>query len=133
MLGFTLNVTSGYWPKYTGDGNLYFSYIVQTAPEITLDVTFEHDGTATAEKVAWRAQTVRKIRVIAEGTAFTTAGATYSNKSMIIDLVGKWQSFAAIDEIDGNDVVTGTFRGSYNATAVSAGRIIVVNGNSSLA
>lgn len=133
MLGFNLNVKSGYWPKYTGDGNLYFSYIVQTAPEITLDVTFEHDGTATAEKAAWRAQTVRKIRVKAEGSSFTTAGATYAKKTMIIDLVGKWQSFAAIDEIDGNDVVTGTFNGRFNSTANSAGRVIVVNALSSMA
>lgn len=132
MLGFNLNVRTGFIPKYTGDGNLYFSYTVQTEPEITLDVTFEHDGTATTEKAAYRAQTVRKIRVLAEGSTFTTAG-TYAKKTMIIDLVGKWQSFAAIDEIDGNDVVTGTFAGKYNATAASAGRVIIANLNSSLA
>jgi hypothetical protein len=66
-----------------------------------------------------------------QGAALTTAG-TYTYKTFIIDLVGKWQSFSTIDEQDGNDVVTGTFKGAYNSTAGLFGRFIVVNENSSL-
>ena len=132
LLASTLNVTTGLIPKYTGDGELYFSFVQATESEITLDVTFEHDGTATAEKTAWRDETPRQIRLLAEGSAFTTAGSTYENKTMIIDLAGKWESFDKLGDQDGNDIVTGTFRARYNSAAALYARITMVNDLASL-
>lgn len=126
LLGATLNVTTGLIPKFTADGELYFSFVQTTSPEVTLDITFEHDGTAVAEKANRKAETPRLIRLLAEGSTFTTAGTTYSKKTMIIDLAGKWETFEKIGEQDGNDIVSGVFRSRRNATIDDFGSITMV-------
>lgn len=118
LLGLTLNVTTGWIPKYTADGNKYFTFIQSTPPEVTLQLTFEHDGTATAEKTNWRNETARLIRLEFEGeTAFATPGTTYSYNTFRIDMAGKWETFDKLGEQDGNDIITATFRARYNSTS----------------
>jgi hypothetical protein len=117
LLSFALNWTTGFQPVWTADGQLYFSFVKQVMPEIVLDVTFEHDGTAVAEIANWRAETSRLIRLLFEGSVFGTPGTTYNNKTLIIDLAGRWDNFDKIGEQDGNDIVTGQFRARYNGTA----------------
>lgn len=131
LLSATLNVTTGLVPVFTADGALYFTFVKGVMPEITLDITFEHDGTATAEKAAWRAETARLIRLQFEGAALGTAG-DYTYKTLTIDLAGKWESFSALEDSDGNDTVTATFRARYNATAALFAQIDVVNELSAL-
>ena len=131
LLNANLSVDTGQQAVHTADGELYFSFVKQVAPEIMLSMTYEHNASAIAEKAAWKAQTARQIRLLCEGSALTTAG-TYSKKSMIIDLVGKYESFAALTDQDGNDAVSCTFRGRYNATADTAGQFVVVNELSAL-
>jgi hypothetical protein len=126
LLNMSLNVTTGWKAVHTQDGNLYFSFAKITEPEITLDLTFEHNASAVTEKAAWRAGTPRLIRLKYEGSALTTAG-TFANKTLIIDLAGKWESFDPLDDDDGNDVVSGTFRARYNSTAAFFAQIKVVN------
>lgn len=116
-LGFTLDVTTGWKAVQTGDGNLYFSFLKNIGPEITCEFTFEHDTVAVTEIAAWRAGTHRKIRMEFTGTTFDTAGTAYTNKTLLVDLDGKWESFDPLDDDDGNDVVTGTFRARYNSTS----------------
>ena len=117
LLGFSLSVNTGWLPAYAADGSLNFSFIKQTMPEITLEVTFEHNATAVAEKANWRNQTPRQLRLRFDGSALTTtdAGAAYDTKTFIIDLSGKWESWDVLDEQDGNNVVKGTFRARYNS------------------
>ena len=74
FLEMALNVNTGWKPVYTGDGNLYFTFNKCVGPEITLDVTFEHDATGVIEIGKWRAEGGRLIRLAFEGSAFTTAG-----------------------------------------------------------
>jgi hypothetical protein len=126
LLSAQLSYKSGYVPKFTADGNLYFSFVQTTMPEAVLNLTFEHDTTSTAEKVNWRAETARKIRLIATGSAFT-AGSAYSAKTMIIDLNGKWETFKKIGERNGNDILEGTFRGAYDETSADYGKVVIVN------
>jgi hypothetical protein len=132
FVSMELSVTTGHVAYRVGDGNLYFSASKQIQPEVTLGVTFEHDSTAVAEIAAWRAETPRSIRIEFTGAAVETAGTTYSNKQLFIDLVGKWETFSSLEDNDGNDVVTGTLRARYNSTASSSGRFIVVNELSAL-
>ena len=113
LLEASLKVTTGWVPVFTADGALYFSFVKNIGPEITLDITFEHDAIGAAQKVAWRAGTPQVIRLLCEGTSVATQGTLYTYKSLIVDLWGKWEKIEAIDEIDGNDVVKGTFRGRY--------------------
>lgn len=127
LLGASLKVTTGWVPVWTGVGAAYFGFAKQTPPEITLEITFEHDGTSAAEKVFWRAGTARKLQLKCVGSALATPGTAYTYKSLIVNLCGKWEKFNKIDEMDGNDIISSTFRGRYNSTAADAGNIIVVN------
>lgn len=127
LIEASLKVKTGWQPVFTGGGDVYFAFHKCTLPEFLLDVTFEHDATAVAEKVAWRAQTARAIQLKAVGSAVATPGTTYSNKTMIINLAGKWEKFDIIGEQNGNDIVKGTLRGRYNAANAKLGNIIIVN------
>jgi hypothetical protein len=133
LMAVTYKHATGWQPIMpTGDGNLYYPSIKLVAPEVTLEITFEHESTAAAEKAAWRAGTARLIRLLVQGTALTTAGTTYTHKTLIVDLPGKWESFNKLDEDNGNDIVTGLFRSRYNATVGDAGKVVVVNEVASL-
>lgn len=127
FLSFELSYTSGWQPVYSGDGNLYFTFAKQTAPEITLTIKFEHDTNSVAEKAAFVAGTPRSVHISIDGDALGTPGTTYTYKTLAIDLLGKYTTFSGLDEEDGNDVVTGTITARYDSTAASAGQIIVVN------
>ncbi len=123
LLGMSLSINTGWLPVYTADGALYFSFIKQTTPEVTLQITFEHDTTAIAEKAKWRAQTPRIIRLVFTGS---------DNKQLAIDIAGKWASFDVLGEQDGNDIVSGTFRGTYNATVGGMFQTAITNTLSAL-
>ena len=129
LLSASLNVTTGWQGNHTADGRIDFSFIKQVQPEIVLELTLEHETTAMAEKAAWRAGTARLIQLKFEGSALTTTDdlATYDVKTFIINLAGKWEKFGPLDDQDGDDVVTGTFRARYNAEAARFAEIIVVN------
>jgi len=109
LLNMNLAVNTGWTPVYTADGNLYFSFVKQAMPEVTMAITFEHDATSVAEIAAWRAGTARSIAVEFAGSS--------TAKYLKLRLVGKWDNFEKIGERDGNDIVTGNFRARYNATA----------------
>jgi len=123
LLGMSLSINTGWLPVYTADGALYFSFIKQTTPEVTLQITFEHDTTAIAEKVNWRTQKPRIISLV-----FTGSG----NKQLAIDIAGKWESFDVLGEQDGNDIVSGTFRGTYNSTVGGMFQTAITNTLSAL-
>lgn len=125
-VGFDLNVKTGWMYQATGDGNLYPSLLKQVGPEVTCDITFEHDTVAVDEKAAWLAQTHRKIRFEFLGTTFDTGG-TYANKTILIDLDGKWESFEGMGDLDGDNTFTGTFRARRNATSEAFVGFTVVN------
>jgi len=131
LLGAELSIKTGWAPVFTGDGKLYFTFIKCVDPEVLLKVTFEHNATAVAEKDAWIAQTARLMRLLVQGSALGTSGA-YTYKTLQIDLAGKWEDFEVIGAQDGNDIVTGTLRARYNATADLFGQVVVVNELSAL-
>lgn len=127
LLNFALNWTTGLIAVPTLDGDLFFTFVKKTTPEITLDLTFEHDSSSVAEKVNWRAETPQLIRLQFEGSAVETAGTSYTYKTFNIDLAGKWDTFSALADQDGNDIVTGTFRARYNSTAAFFAELLIVN------
>lgn len=129
---FKLEIETGWKRKFTGDGQVYFSFIEQVGPKVNLEITFEHDAIAVAQKVTWRAETPQQIRLIFTGGALTTPGTAYTYKTLTIDLAGMWEKFDKIDEEDGNDIIKGTFRGGYDATAALFLEMVVVNEVASL-
>jgi len=132
LLNMELSVTTGMQAVFTADGVVYFSFVKNVMPEIMLNITFEHDSTAVAEIAAFRAKTARSVALTFEGTAPATPGTTYSYKTLQVQLLGKWESFEALGEQDGNDIVTGAMRCRYNGTAAALGSIICVNELSAL-
>jgi len=133
ILSFELNMNpTGWQPIPVGDGNLYFSGVkfVGNSPE--LQITFEHDASAVSEIANWRSEAERGIKLIFEGTALTSAG-TYTYKTLIFNLYGKWMSFDPLGDQDGNDIVTGTFRVGYSSAAAAKGSIVLVDETSALA
>ncbi len=116
----------------TADGRLDYSQVVMGLPSGSLKVDFYHEGSAIAEKAAWRNKTPRVIRLQIQGTKLATAGTTYSYKTLIVDLYGYWSKFSNLGENAGIDTVTGEFTMAYDPTAASAGQILIVNSLASL-
>ena len=128
LLAAELVVDTGYRPIPVGDGNLFFSsHALKSPPDITLSITFEHDASAIAEKVNWRAETPQLFQLKSEGTALGTAGTTYTFKTLIINVAGRWEDFEKIGDQDGNDIITGVVRVKYNSTAAFFAQLITVN------
>ena len=131
LISMELPITTGWVFIPVGDGQLYPTATKRVGDEITLNITFEYDASATAEITAWRNQTERALRLIWTGNNLTTGG-THTTKKLTIDLYGKWVEFSPLDEADGNDRVTGTFRVGYSTSAAKKGTISVVNELTSL-
>ncbi len=132
LLSASLEVDTGIIRKWTADGSLDFSFIQYTRPEVILELTYEHNATAVTEKGKWRSEAVRLIRLDFTGSDLTTAGSSHSAKLFRIDLAGKYEDFGALEDQDGNDTVTATFRALYSSTDSLFGEIKVVNENSAL-
>ena len=131
LLNMNLNVTSGWQAIESASGRLDLSGVKFVGSAGTLEVTFEHDGTATAEIANWRSEAERVIRLEFPGTDLASAGA-YTTKLFRVDLYGKWENFEPIGEQDGNDIVTGTFRIGYSSVAAARGEFTIVNELSAL-
>ena len=124
LLDMSLSITPGWTHVYTGDGYLYFSFLKQVQPEVILTITFEHDAISVAEKAYWKAGTARSISLEFAGSS----AAKYAKFRM----VGKWDNFQQLGERDGNDIVQGTFRCCYNATAAGFFSAVIGTGLASL-
>lgn len=124
----TLNVSTGLAGHHKIDGNKYFALTQRNGDNmsVTADLRFEHNASATAEIQHHRSQTARKLRLRWLGASLSTAGSTYTYNTLVIDLRGKWEAFAAIDEQDGNDVVTGTFRCGTDSTGTDFAKFVLV-------
>lgn len=134
FLGATINCVTGWDYLYTGDGNLYFTR-AKFFPELqalTGSITFEFDGTATAEEAFFNANTPRLMRILTEGSTLGTAGTAYSKKSHIIDCALVWTGFSELENRNGNDVVTLDFEAVYNSDEDLFAEITVVNALSAL-
>jgi len=132
LLSMEFGGKTGFVPFPAASGNLYFGAEKQVAPEFELKIVFEHDATSVAEKVAWRAQTPRAIRLKWTGAAVGTGGTTYSVKTFIIDVTGVWTKFDKIGEENGDDIVAGTLVCRYDAVEPTSGQFIIVNELSAL-
>jgi len=123
---WSLAVTTGFTPVPTQDGNIAWAHHKQVGYEATLSLTMELNDTAGTEKIAWRDGTPRIIQIKTEGAALTSGGTSYTNKSLIINAVGVYETFDPMSDADGNDTVSATFRLRHDASAGDS-EIIVVN------
>ena len=133
VLGIRLEIDFGLTPKFAGSGNLYFCALTRTGFNPRLTMTIEHSATAAvAQKVLFRSNSPRAIKLLIEGAALGTAG-TYTYKSFIFESRGYFESISGMGENDGNNVMDFVFQGAYDRDAAEFGKIIVVNELASLA
>lgn len=127
LFAFTLNWNTGLQEYWAVDGSKDFSLTKFTSDEIVLTCTYEHNASAVTEKAAYRAGTVRLIRLKCEGSAVETAGTSYSNKTLLIDLAGVYEDWSALADNDGNDVVNATLRCRYSTADTLKAKVTIVN------
>ena len=128
FLGFDLKVTTGFKPRFYGEGALYFTaaqWLGMGLDGILCDVQMEYNATSAAEIANWRSKTPRKFQVKCEGASLGGTVGAYTLFTVDIQLVGSWVKFTGLENVDEGDTVTGTFRCHYDATAAERGNIIV--------
>lgn len=122
-----LKVTTGLKAQFSGDGNLYFSFMDFIGAKATLELSFLHNAAVAAERVKWRSDTPRQIRMLIEGKNLGTAG-TYSKETFRIDAAGLYTSFGPPnDEDEGSNVNKVVFECAYDATAALFVEFLLVN------
>ena len=130
---FSLKYNTGIKKRYAANNSKnYDSAVLRGGPEIVITIGMPWDTKSQAEVGYWRAQTARKMRLKLNGATLGTGGTTYTKKTIQIDLPGKWESFDGLDDVEGGDIVRGTFRCKYNATAALNPVFTVVNELSTL-
>lgn len=115
--------------KWTVDsGQLYFATAVFAGIDITGQLTLEGQSSGTygaygsaGQVEKWRGQIAQMLTMTWRGGAIT-AGTTYLNKELTIELPIKWESFDKVGDLDGNDIRVGKFFSEYNLDAPAAGR-----------
>jgi hypothetical protein len=132
-LGLTLDVDFGLTPKYTASGQLYFCGLVRTGFSPRLTATLEVNATSLAEKVLWRTNSPRALKLVIEGDALSVAGDTYTYKTFIFESRGYFESVSGMNDVDGNDVIDFVFQGAYDLGAAEFGKFLVVNELATLA
>lgn len=127
LMSAKIDINTGWVPVFTASGTLTFSSHKCTAPEISVEVTFEHNANSKAEKVLFESNADRKIKLVVTGSDFAVAGTLYDAKTLEVELAGHWESWESLGEQDGNDVVTATFRARYDTLAAMFASFTVVN------
>jgi len=115
LFAVDLSYTTGFAPFWAADGSKDFSFEKFTEDEIVLQLTYEHNASAVAEKAKYQAGTIRLIRLQFEGSDVTTAGTDYSKKTLILDFAGVYEEWSGLEEKDGSDVVTAILRCRYSS------------------
>lgn len=131
LLEFSLDVTTGWLPRLVMDsGELYFyeSIFDDETFEAKLTMKWRHTSDAVTEKGNWQSETPRVIRLEFKGSAFGTGGTVYDDKTLLIDMVGIWEKFNALENDSGDSVVSADFMVGYDETAdITPLAITVVN------
>lgn len=134
-LGFSLTIPSGIVPRWTGDGQKYFSFarnVGHKEEPITGELTLEFDANGLAELRAAQAGSVRLVRMLFEGSDVSTPGTSYTKKTLQIDMAIVYTEVPSLDDEDGNDIITLPFEVRYSSADSLYFQTIVVNEVSSL-
>lgn len=127
-LAAKLKVKTGLKAQFTGDGNLYFSFMDFIGAKATLELDLLHNATTAAERVLWRSDTPRQLRMLIEGNALATPGTAYTKETFRVDMAGLYTSFGPPnDEDEGANVMKATFEAAYDSTAALFCNLLLVN------
>lgn len=125
LMSANVNVTTGLMPVPVGDGNLYFASHKWTQPEITFSLTLELEDASVvaAERVIYRANSVRLIRLLCE----ESAGLQFQ-----IDMAAKYDSVGDYTNSDGNTTVTLEGHAVASSADTLAATFTAINGVAAL-
>jgi hypothetical protein len=126
LMGANMTVRTGWQPVPVGDGNLYFSGVKYTHPEITFSMTLElEDSSVVAdERAIYESNAVRLFRWEMDGAD--------ADHEMKIDFAGVYDSIGQYENSDGNTTVTLEGHGVYSSTDSEYWEAAVTNSLSSL-
>jgi len=108
-LGAEIEIATGIKPLFTADGQLYFNHLVYGPPVINGKLKFSHNATIQAELAYHATQTQRLLRMIATGSAFSTTGTEYGEKTLIIDFPIIYSAVGNLEDNDGSNEITVDF------------------------
>lgn len=113
FMGGSMTVTTGLVPVMVGDGNLYFSAVKPTKPEITFALTIELEedgGTSLVDdlRTAYASNDTNLIRLEIDGPD--------ANHSIVIDMAAKYDNISSYENSDGNTTVTIEGHAVYSST-----------------
>lgn len=127
--GFELKISKVFQPRWQGNGaNRYYTRLVMNSePEITLKIKLDHDTSAIAQRAIRRALTHSQIRIKADGSNLTSAGTTYTKKTIQLNAIGSYMEPEPYDDDDGVTSLEFSVGTHYSATPGLGGNIVVVN------
>jgi hypothetical protein len=117
FLGFKWNFKTGFNPRFTADGNYYFTALNEDAKEIDLELTLVRDSTITAaELVKFKAQTKTFIRIALFSNGEIDSG--QANPSYIyLDGAFTAYEWPELDDEDGQSTITIKLKSFKDATS----------------
>lgn len=129
ILSGEIKVTTRWAYKFPVDsGTTYFHTAVFTGIDIEGELTLEQQISGTVGAAGsmgqvqkWRAEEAQLLTARWVGGAIS-AGTTYTVKTFEVRLPIKWDTFEALDDMDGNDIRKGAFTSKYNENVSAAGR-----------
>jgi hypothetical protein len=130
LIAFQLDIEIHWWPTFTMDGNLYYSYPSYVGHKISGSLSYLNDTPAdgnTGAMLDFRNQTPKLMRIDLSGDPVTTPGTLYSANKCMIDLPVKLLNPGPLGNDNGNDIRVFKFRSRYNTTAANQGKFTVVN------
>lgn len=133
LLAFRLTVRTGWQATRGANGELYFNSIKCIGGEHELELTFEHDALAAGERANMRDGAAQVARLDFEGSAIA-GGTTWDGKALRIDSCGVWmpESFRTLSDENGDNIVTGTLKGSYSTTNSMGLALTITNARASV-
>lgn len=129
ILGGELTFSDMWEAKFSIDsGQLYFHTAVWVNAVIEGELTYEHQNVGTTgaagtagQKQQWRDQQTQLMRLQWQGGTIPI-GTTFQNKLLQINLPIKYTEFDALDDQNGNSIVTASFFSKYDEDVPAAGR-----------
>lgn len=115
LKGFTWTLETMFKPRYTGDGNLYFSAVDEDkkAPELTL--IYARGTTSDAERTKFEGRTTTFIRLELWGATEMDSGQS-NPPYLVLDQAVRYTSWPMLGEDQGLSTVEVTAEGQYDST-----------------
>jgi hypothetical protein len=125
LTAFNWKFVTGFSPRYTADGNLYYTALNEDAKEVELELTFWRDGAILpAELVKFKAQTLEFIRIALFSQGEIDSG--QANPAYIyLDGAYRISEWNALEDEDGSSTITLVYKSFKDPTSGSMMQTIV--------